>query len=218
MGFSREGWLVRPSGLRATRACSIAVSEDDVSRLGENAGLVVKRAMTPVSLGPYAAFASVQATLIPEPCDMAATKRTTSAVKSTLERQRAIQAGINQALARKEKAKKTADRKPGGSNREPRIWLPTSPRTPRIEQDMDPGPQFTTPRCAGSNKGCLRARRRANPADPSAVRVRNLGNLRDTGRPRQPGGLAPSYLFLSAPSCATSVCGAVLPAIGGWTS
>jgi NAD(P)-dependent dehydrogenase (short-subunit alcohol dehydrogenase family) len=37
------------------------------------------------------------------------------------------------------------------------------------------------------------------------------------GRPAQPEELAPAYVFLAAPSCASYISGAILPVMGGPT-
>lgn len=56
-----------------------------------------------------------------------------------------------------------------------------------------------------------------NPADQSAERVREFGQSSAMGRPAQPEELAPAYVFLAAPSCASYITGAVLPVMGGPT-
>lgn len=57
-----------------------------------------------------------------------------------------------------------------------------------------------------------------NPADQPAERVRDFGKSSAMGRPAQPEELAPAYVFLAAPSCASYISGAVLPVMGGPTS
>ena len=57
-----------------------------------------------------------------------------------------------------------------------------------------------------------------NPADQTAERVRDFGKSSTMGRPAQPEELAPAYVFLAAPSCASYISGAVLPVMGGPTS
>ncbi|KZC22778.1 short-chain dehydrogenase [Rhodanobacter thiooxydans] len=57
-----------------------------------------------------------------------------------------------------------------------------------------------------------------NPADQSAERLRDFGKSSAMGRPAQPEELAPAYVFLAAPSCASYISGAVLPVMGGPTS
>jgi NAD(P)-dependent dehydrogenase (short-subunit alcohol dehydrogenase family) len=56
-----------------------------------------------------------------------------------------------------------------------------------------------------------------NPADQPAQRVRKFGQSSAMGRPAQPEELAPAYVFLAAPSCASYISGAVLPVMGGPT-
>lgn len=56
-----------------------------------------------------------------------------------------------------------------------------------------------------------------NPADQPADRVREFGQSSAMGRPAQPEELAPAYVFLAAPSCASYISGAVLPVMGGPT-
>jgi NAD(P)-dependent dehydrogenase (short-subunit alcohol dehydrogenase family) len=57
-----------------------------------------------------------------------------------------------------------------------------------------------------------------NPADQPAERVSDFGKSSAMGRPAQPEELAPAYVFLAAPSCASYISGAVLPVMGGPTS
>ena len=57
-----------------------------------------------------------------------------------------------------------------------------------------------------------------NPADQPADRVRDFGKSSTMGRPAQPEELAPAYVFLAAPACASCISGAVLPVMGGPTS
>ncbi|OOG41384.1 SDR family oxidoreductase [Rhodanobacter sp. C05] len=57
-----------------------------------------------------------------------------------------------------------------------------------------------------------------NPADQPPDRVREFGKSSTMGRPAQPEELAPAYVFLAAPSCASYISGAVLPVMGGPTS
>lgn len=56
-----------------------------------------------------------------------------------------------------------------------------------------------------------------NPADQSPERVSEFGKSSAMGRPAQPEELAPAYVFLAAPSCASYISGAVLPVMGGPT-
>jgi NAD(P)-dependent dehydrogenase (short-subunit alcohol dehydrogenase family) len=58
-------------------------------------------------------------------------------------------------------------------------------------------------------------RTRLNPADQPAGKVRDFGKSSAMGRPAQPEELAPAYVFLAAPSCASYITGAVLPVMGG---
>lgn len=57
-----------------------------------------------------------------------------------------------------------------------------------------------------------------NPADQPAERMRDFGKSSAMGRPAQPEELAPAYVFLAAPCCASYISGAVLPVMGGPTS
>jgi len=57
-----------------------------------------------------------------------------------------------------------------------------------------------------------------NPSDQPAERVRDFGKSSVMGRPAQPEELAPAYVFLAAPACASYISGAVLPVMGGPTS
>lgn len=56
-----------------------------------------------------------------------------------------------------------------------------------------------------------------NPADRPARGVQKFGTQNPMGRPAQPEEIAPAYVFLAAPSCASYITGAVLPIIGGPT-
>ncbi len=56
-----------------------------------------------------------------------------------------------------------------------------------------------------------------NPADQSAEKVSEFGKSSPMGRPAQPEELAPAYVFLAAPSCASYISGAILPVMGGPT-
>lgn len=53
-----------------------------------------------------------------------------------------------------------------------------------------------------------------NPADQSADKVAQFGADTDFKRPAQPEELAPAYVFLAAPSCASYITGIVLPVTG----
>ncbi|GAA0245064.1 SDR family oxidoreductase [Rhodanobacter caeni] len=56
-----------------------------------------------------------------------------------------------------------------------------------------------------------------NPADKPADKVEDFGKSNPMGRPAQPEELAPAYVFLAAPSCASYISGAVIPVMGGPT-
>jgi NAD(P)-dependent dehydrogenase (short-subunit alcohol dehydrogenase family) len=56
-----------------------------------------------------------------------------------------------------------------------------------------------------------------NPADQPAEKVQEFGKSSVMGRPAQPEELAPAYVFLAAPACASYISGAVLPVMGGPT-
>jgi len=56
-----------------------------------------------------------------------------------------------------------------------------------------------------------------NPADQDAEKVAEFGKDVPMKRPAQPEELAPSYVFLAAPSCASYITGEVLPVLGGTT-
>ena len=56
-----------------------------------------------------------------------------------------------------------------------------------------------------------------NSADQSAQKVGEFGASSAMGRPVQPEQLAPSHVFLAAPSCASCLSGAVLPLTSGPT-
>ncbi|MBU1358015.1 MAG: SDR family oxidoreductase [Gammaproteobacteria bacterium] len=53
-----------------------------------------------------------------------------------------------------------------------------------------------------------------NPADRSAEDVADFGSHTDMKRPAQPEEIAPAYVFLAAPSCASYITGVVLPITG----
>jgi NAD(P)-dependent dehydrogenase (short-subunit alcohol dehydrogenase family) len=57
-----------------------------------------------------------------------------------------------------------------------------------------------------------------NPADQPADKVAEFGKSSAMGRPAQPEEIAPAYVFLASPSCASYISGAVLPVMGGPTS
>jgi NAD(P)-dependent dehydrogenase (short-subunit alcohol dehydrogenase family) len=55
-----------------------------------------------------------------------------------------------------------------------------------------------------------------NPADRSAEEVSKFGSDVPMKRPAQPEEIAPAYVFLAAPSCASYITGEILPIIGGY--
>ncbi|MGN6392260.1 MAG: SDR family oxidoreductase [Gemmatimonadales bacterium] len=57
-----------------------------------------------------------------------------------------------------------------------------------------------------------------NPADQEADKVAKFGESVAMKRPAQPEELAPSYVFLAAPSCASYITGEILPVLGGGES
>jgi NAD(P)-dependent dehydrogenase (short-subunit alcohol dehydrogenase family) len=54
-----------------------------------------------------------------------------------------------------------------------------------------------------------------NPADKPAEEVPDFGKNTLMKRPAQPEELAPAYVFLASPVCASFITGLVLPVIGG---
>lgn len=54
-----------------------------------------------------------------------------------------------------------------------------------------------------------------NPADRDAEDVAKFGSETPMGRPAQPEEVAPAYVFLAAPSCASYISGAIVPVMGG---
>lgn len=56
-----------------------------------------------------------------------------------------------------------------------------------------------------------------NPADKEAEEIPDFGKSTPMGRPAQPEEIAPAYVFLAAPACASYVSGAVIPVMGGPT-
>lgn len=56
-----------------------------------------------------------------------------------------------------------------------------------------------------------------NPADQPAKKVKDFGKQSAMGRPAQPEEIAPAYVFLAAPACASYISGAILPVLGGPT-
>lgn len=56
-----------------------------------------------------------------------------------------------------------------------------------------------------------------NPSDRKAEQVKGFGASNPMGRPAQPEEVAPAYVFLASPACASYISGAVLPVMGGPT-
>ena len=56
-----------------------------------------------------------------------------------------------------------------------------------------------------------------NPADSPPEKVAKFGKESAMKRPAQPEEIAPAYVFLAAPSCASYISGAILPILGGPT-
>jgi NAD(P)-dependent dehydrogenase (short-subunit alcohol dehydrogenase family) len=56
-----------------------------------------------------------------------------------------------------------------------------------------------------------------NPADKNAERVAKFGGETPMRRPAQPEEIAPAFVFLAAPSCASYITGEILPIIGGYS-
>jgi NAD(P)-dependent dehydrogenase (short-subunit alcohol dehydrogenase family) len=54
-----------------------------------------------------------------------------------------------------------------------------------------------------------------NPADQPADKVKKFGKDSDMHRPAQPEELAPAYVFLASPVCASYITGVILPVMGG---
>lgn len=55
-----------------------------------------------------------------------------------------------------------------------------------------------------------------NPADRPAEEVRKFGSSTPMKRAAQPEEIAPAYVFLAAPACASYISGELLPIIGGY--
>ncbi len=55
-----------------------------------------------------------------------------------------------------------------------------------------------------------------NPADRPAEKVKSFGSGVPMGRAAQPEEIAPAYVFLAAPACASFITGEILPVIGGY--
>ena len=58
---------------------------------------------------------------------------------------------------------------------------------------------------------------RLNPADKQAKHVSEFGADTPMKRPAQPEEIAPAYVFLASPHCASYITGEILPVIGGYT-
>lgn len=56
-----------------------------------------------------------------------------------------------------------------------------------------------------------------NPADSPAEKVAEFGKQSAMKRPAQPEEIAPAYVFLASPVCASYISGAILPVLGGPT-
>jgi NAD(P)-dependent dehydrogenase (short-subunit alcohol dehydrogenase family) len=54
-----------------------------------------------------------------------------------------------------------------------------------------------------------------NPADSPAKDVAKFGESSDMHRPAQPEEIAPAYVFLASPACASYISGIILPVMGG---
>lgn len=55
-----------------------------------------------------------------------------------------------------------------------------------------------------------------NPADRPAEKVASFGSTTPMKRAAQPEEIAPAYVFLAAPSCASYITGEILPIVGGY--
>ncbi|MGZ6013686.1 MAG: SDR family oxidoreductase [Caulobacteraceae bacterium] len=55
-----------------------------------------------------------------------------------------------------------------------------------------------------------------NPADKSAQDVTQFGGMTVMKRPAQPEEIAPAFVFLASPQCASYITGEILPIIGGY--
>jgi NAD(P)-dependent dehydrogenase (short-subunit alcohol dehydrogenase family) len=56
-----------------------------------------------------------------------------------------------------------------------------------------------------------------NPADKNAADVAHFGEDTPMKRPAQPEEIAPAYVFLASPHCASYITGEILPIIGGYS-
>lgn len=56
-----------------------------------------------------------------------------------------------------------------------------------------------------------------NPADRPAEKVASFGSDTPMKRAAQPEEIAPAYVFMAAPACASYITGEILPIIGGYS-
>jgi NAD(P)-dependent dehydrogenase (short-subunit alcohol dehydrogenase family) len=56
-----------------------------------------------------------------------------------------------------------------------------------------------------------------NPADKQAEQVAKFGSGTAMKRAAQPEEIAPAFVFMAAPSCASYIAGEVLPIVGGYS-
>jgi NAD(P)-dependent dehydrogenase (short-subunit alcohol dehydrogenase family) len=56
-----------------------------------------------------------------------------------------------------------------------------------------------------------------NPADKQAEQVAKFGSNTGMKRAAQPEEIAPAFVFMAAPSCASYITGEVLPIVGGYS-
>lgn len=56
-----------------------------------------------------------------------------------------------------------------------------------------------------------------NPADKEAEEIAHFGEKTPMKRPAQPEEIAPAYVFLASPHCASYITGEILPIIGGYS-
>jgi NAD(P)-dependent dehydrogenase (short-subunit alcohol dehydrogenase family) len=56
-----------------------------------------------------------------------------------------------------------------------------------------------------------------NPADKQAEQVAKFGSGTAMKRATQPEEIAPAFVFMAAPSCASYITGEVLPIVGGYS-
>jgi NAD(P)-dependent dehydrogenase (short-subunit alcohol dehydrogenase family) len=55
-----------------------------------------------------------------------------------------------------------------------------------------------------------------NPEDRPADKVKHFGSSTRMRRAAQPEEIAPAFVFLAAPSCASYITGEILPVVGGY--